>query len=589
MRLCRDRLLVAIWLTLGMSIGLLQLPSNVHAQGSFDNATVADLALKYNGGFGGRACEDAGSVSSYNPGECKEFVRCIIRMVSNGQMVTAPGYYDAYARNGTKTASTDALKGDIIQLNDPNNREGFKEGMHTAIVVANLGNGNFDVIDSNFNKDYIARHHTWNPFHTASQLGLEVNIWRLGKVDSPPPPPPPPSGSSDRAPFGPLDVVTKSSQGAFVGGWAIDPDTTGPINIHVYVDNQIAAMWPANGFRPDVGAAFPGYGDWHGYGGYIGMGAGWHSVCAYAINYGFSAGNPQLGCKSVYVIPGDNPVGPFDGYTPLSGAVHAYGWMIDPNTAESGRVHVYADGRFVAEWQANASRPDVAAAFPGYGDRHGYGGLLFLSPGWRNVCIYGINLHAGGNDLLGCRSVNVPPPAGYGHPYGRSFEFEDAYNRAGREGGIGTAINYAKWWGPGCNQDFAGGAYGRATIMQRGCWGPAFAVKGANFHYLANRWGGNASNVLGYPYNDDHRWGYGSIQDFDGGQLGHAALMYGDRVGRTHLVFGGIWAAYRSLGGADGRLGHPVSDEYAWYGEVHQGFEGGWIQWTPSGWRVVWK
>jgi hypothetical protein len=401
--------------------------------------------------------------------------------------------------------------------------------------------------------------------------------------------PPPPVGSSDRAPFGPLDGVTKTNNGAYLWGWAIDPDTTGSIMVHIYVDGRHVATWPSNAFRPDVGAAFLGYGDWHGYGGEVPMGAGWHSVCAYAINYGFSAGNQQLGCKSVYVIPGDNPVGPFDGYTPLSGAIHGYGWMIDPNTAESGRVHVYADGRFVAEWQADASRPDVAAAFPGYGDRHGYGGLLFLSPGWHNVCIYGINLHAGGNELLGCRSVNVPPPAGYGHPYGRSFEFEDAYNRAGREGGIGTAINYAKWWGPGCNQDFAGGAYGRATIMQRGCWGPAYAVKGAHFHYLANRWGGNASSVLGYPYNDDHRWGPGWTQDFDGGQLRWSVLMHGDRVGHTYLVFGGIWAAYRSLGGADGRLGYPVSDEYPWYGEVHQGFEGGWIQWTPGGWRVVFK
>jgi hypothetical protein len=58
----------------------------------------------------------------------------------------------------------------------------------------------------------------------------------------------------------------------------------------------------ANKSRPDVGAAFGGYGASHGFLATVpATGSGNHSVCAYAITTGGGNGNTLLGCASVHV------------------------------------------------------------------------------------------------------------------------------------------------------------------------------------------------------------------------------------------------------------------------------------------------
>jgi len=104
-----------------------------------------------------------------------------------------------------------------------------------------------------------------------------------------------PTGS----PFGSLDVVTGNTGSVRVQGWAIDPDTVSPVQVHVYVDGASLAT-TAGVVRPDVGAAFPAYGDGHGYDVTLGAAPGAHRVCAYAINVGAGA-NTALGCRNVSV------------------------------------------------------------------------------------------------------------------------------------------------------------------------------------------------------------------------------------------------------------------------------------------------
>ena len=48
-------------------------------------------------------------------------------------------------------------------------------------------------------------------------------------------------------------------------GWAIDPDTTAPLTVHVYVDGVWAGQSTAGVARPDVGNAYPGFGSGHGF------------------------------------------------------------------------------------------------------------------------------------------------------------------------------------------------------------------------------------------------------------------------------------------------------------------------------------
>lgn len=109
-----------------------------------------------------------------------------------------------------------------------------------------------------------------------------------------------------------------------------------------------------------------------------------------------------------------DPVGSVDSASASPGAVRVTGWAMDADRGTAATtVHVYVDGTFRAEVPADLSRPDVAALFPGYGDRHGFTvNVTGVAEGTRTVCVYGIAVapHTTGNTLLGCRTVTVPSP-----------------------------------------------------------------------------------------------------------------------------------------------------------------------------------
>jgi hypothetical protein len=97
-------------------------------------------------------------------------------------------------------------------------------------------------------------------------------------------------------PMGSLDGASRNG----VLGWAIDPNSTAPVDIHVYVNGAFRAVMTASSLRGDVGAAYPDYGAGHGYStGFSPALAPGSTVCAYAINVGPGSTNPQLGCRTV--------------------------------------------------------------------------------------------------------------------------------------------------------------------------------------------------------------------------------------------------------------------------------------------------
>ncbi len=135
------------------------------ASATFNPVDAANLGLTRVGQWGG---------------QCKQWANDIFREASHGEVALGGGYFSDYAREGGgRINSNDAWRGDIIQLNNPNDRDSYYNGMHTAIIVSNLGGGNYDVVDSNFNLNEVITHHTWNPFTSAGRNGLEVNIWRF--------------------------------------------------------------------------------------------------------------------------------------------------------------------------------------------------------------------------------------------------------------------------------------------------------------------------------------------------------------------------------------------------------------------------
>lgn len=221
-----------------------------------------------------------------------------------------------------------------------------------------------------------------------------------------------PTGS--RAPIGGMDVTTPDSGEIQVNGWTIDPDTRDPIDVHIYVDGAPAAVTRANAFRPDVGAAYPGFGNNHGISARVVAPTGRHQVCAYAIDTPGGMGNPLLGCQTVSIV-NKSPFGGMDASSAaLSGKITVRGWTIDPDTTGPIDVHVYVDGKPAVKTTANASRPDVGRHYPDYGAAHGIDVTFEAEAGQRNVCAYGINVGKGANNLLGCMTVNVDSMSPFG-------------------------------------------------------------------------------------------------------------------------------------------------------------------------------
>ena len=210
--------------------------------------------------------------------------------------------------------------------------------------------------------------------------------------------------TTQRAPIGFLDSATSPSARVIsVSGWALDPDTTASIGVHVYVDGRFTVALMAAGSRPDVGRIYR-RGDNHGFSGAISAAYGTHQVCVYAID---SAGgnNPRFGCRAVTVV-NHSPIGFLDSAVAASGKITVSGWSLDPDTTASIGVHVYIDGRFTAALVAAGSRPDVGRIF-GKGDNHGFRGAFNAANGTHQVCVYAIDWPGGSNPRFGCRSVAV--------------------------------------------------------------------------------------------------------------------------------------------------------------------------------------
>ena len=150
--------------------------------------------------------------------------------------------------------------------------------------------------------------------------------------------------------------------------------------------------------------------------------AGWDPAAIGYGNWGWRWGFGQRVAASQWGLLYANPFGNFDGVADTTvggttaGTFTATGWAIDPDTNDSIIADVYVDGVFAASSTASRYRPDVTApdAWDGYGANHGFSVTMSAASGTHNVCVYAINVAAGTNSSLGCRSVTVVA----GRPFG---------------------------------------------------------------------------------------------------------------------------------------------------------------------------
>ncbi|TFD53382.1 hypothetical protein E3T46_03445 [Cryobacterium sp. Hh11] len=100
-------------------------------------------------------------------------------------------------------------------------------------------------------------------------------------------------------PFGNFESAVTSSTGmTTISGWTIDPDTTSPVNVHVYFNGRWGGSFAANTPRNDVDRAYPAFGAEHGFSIPVTLESGSTQVCVFAISTGAGA-NQDMGCKTV--------------------------------------------------------------------------------------------------------------------------------------------------------------------------------------------------------------------------------------------------------------------------------------------------
>ncbi|MCU1658308.1 MAG: Fibronectin type protein [Pseudonocardiales bacterium] len=202
-------------------------------------------------------------------------------------------------------------------------------------------------------------------------------------------------------PFGHVDVIRQAPTGIAIGGWAIDPDSTAPIHVDVYVDGHGTRL-SASASRSDIARRYPTYGTAHGFGVTLPAAQGVHTVCVYAINV--SAGNNVgLACERITI--NYNPIGQVESVKQTTTGFTVAGWALDPNTPDPIHVDVYLDGKGT-RLTATGARPDLAARYPGSGTAHGFAASFPGGQGTHSLCVYAINVGAGTmNPSLGCRPV----------------------------------------------------------------------------------------------------------------------------------------------------------------------------------------
>jgi hypothetical protein len=202
-----------------------------------------------------------------------------------------------------------------------------------------------------------------------------------------------PAQAAASSPIGSLDSAGIAADGSItLTGWSADPDSAKTSLRVDLTDNGLNRTWLiANGSRPDVAAAHPGFGAAHGFSFGLPVGDGTHQLCVIAENFG-SGPNTNLGCRSLTVR--NNPTGTMSAASVSGNTATFTGTATDPNSANPVLISGYLDGKHLLDTTAT-------------GSGHGYTIALPVGEGSHTACLYAINLGLGNNTRLGCQTLLI--------------------------------------------------------------------------------------------------------------------------------------------------------------------------------------
>ncbi|HEV2886014.1 MAG TPA: hypothetical protein VGX49_03820 [Jatrophihabitans sp.] len=204
------------------------------------------------------------------------------------------------------------------------------------------------------------------------------------------------------APLGGISTVAQKGNLATFTGWSFDYDApaTG-LTVVANVNGSFAGSAGSSVLRPDINTTLHGSG-LHGYVLKVRLPAGSSTVCLHALNRG-PGRESRLGCAGFRVSL--SPIGKIDSVTVQGDRALITGWTFDfTNTAQAIGVVIDDNSRHVAWGPTAVDRSDVNQSWSITGT-HGFSYSIKLAPGTNRLCAYGVNIGAGSNSLLGCRSI----------------------------------------------------------------------------------------------------------------------------------------------------------------------------------------
>lgn len=213
--------------------------------------------------------------------------------------------------------------------------------------------------------------------------------------------------------IGKFEFLFRVPGGVATKGWAFDPDTDLPINVHYFrSDTPDSSLFSggtnSNKLRPDVvtnlASTHAGYSANHGFEQVLPAGAGFYHLCAFALNSSVTPGvTSKIGCGDITVS--NHPKGSFDSATRVGGNATISGWALDPDSTNPIQVHIYVNGNFFSGFQAVGTRTDIVPSNPGYGANYGFSKVLTV--GVATFCVYALNDSStpGGTTFLGCKAI----------------------------------------------------------------------------------------------------------------------------------------------------------------------------------------
>jgi Fibronectin type III domain len=208
----------------------------------------------------------------------------------------------------------------------------------------------------------------------------------------------------NESPRGHVDVLGQASGKLHLTGWAFDPDApTSAATVTVSVDKGAARAVPATGLRADVGKAYPGTGDRHGFDQLLTLSEGSHSVCVTVRNVSFGS-DKTLVCRTVVLR--FTPTAALDVPTRTGVGIHLSGWASDPDTSKPITVRLTSLGR-----TTTLTADGTGSSHSG----HRFSVTVPMTSGSHAVCATGVNvLYGRANSPAACRTVNFAySPLGY--------------------------------------------------------------------------------------------------------------------------------------------------------------------------------